>query len=168
MAVFTQLWEFWHSRQYEKAASEVCRLVGVEAETFPSQKELLAAASAVHACENPDWSEEDRSVALLGRGCCNRLAERHLRSGDWLEAARWCALAWQLEGGQGCARLWLEDGSWAAARYQRLFHAAEVLRLAGKGKGQKASDARLGYLQASRRCLETCEATLQRPLGLRV
>ncbi|CAE7796508.1 unnamed protein product [Symbiodinium sp. CCMP2592] len=172
MAMFAQLWEYWHARQYEEAASEVCRLVGVEEEAFSSQRQLLTAAGAVHASECPAWSEEDRSVALLGRNCCNRLAERSLRNSNWPEAARWCALAWRLEGGQSCASLWLEDGSWAAARYQRLFHAAEVFRLACKGRGQKASKkaakAEEGgfdgseYLQASRRCLETCEAILQR------
>ncbi|CAE7944744.1 Ankrd28 [Symbiodinium sp. KB8] len=171
MAMFAQLWEYWHSRQYEEAAGEVCRLVGVEEEAFSSQRQLLTAAGALHASECPAWSEEDRSVALLGRNCCNRLAERHLRNSNWPEAARWCALAWRLEGGQSCASLWLEDGSWAAARYQRLFHAAEVFRLACKG-GQKASKASKKpaeegfdgseYLQASRRCLETCEAILQR------
>ena len=169
--MFAQLWEYWHSRQYEEAASEVCRLVGVEEEAFSSQRQLLTAAGAVHASECPAWSEEDRSVALLGRNCCNRLAERSLRNSNWPEAARWCALAWRLEGGQSCASLWLEDGSWAAARYQRLFHAAEVFRLACKGRGQKASKKAKPeeggfdgseYLQASRRCLETCEAILQR------
>lgn len=169
--MFAQLWEYWHSRQYEEAASEVCRLVGVEEEAFSSQRQLLTAAGAVHASECAAWSEEDRSVALLGRNCCNRLAERSLRNSNWPEAARWCALAWRLEGGQSCASLWLEDGSWAAARYQRLFHAAEVFRLACKGRGQKASKKAKPeeggfdgseYLQASRRCLETCEAILQR------
>ena len=164
MAAFAPLWEHWHARQYEKAVGEVCRLVAVEETLPPDVSDVLAAAGSVasESCvEGRAWSEEDRSVALLGRNCCNRLAERHLRGGNWLEAARWCALAWRLEGDSSCANLWLEDGSWAAARYQRLFHAAEVLRLAGKG--QRASHpSRPSYLQTSRKCLEACEETLQR------
>ncbi|CAE7574825.1 unnamed protein product [Symbiodinium pilosum] len=165
MAAFSQLWEYWHARQYEQAASEACRLVAVvavEEETLQSEADLLAAAGAVHAFEHgQNWSEEQRSVALLGRNCCNRVAERHLRSGNWHQAARWCAIAWRLEGGESFASLWLEDGSWAAARFQRLFHAAEAFRLAGKGKTCSHPE-RQAYLQASRRCLDTCEVILQR------
>ena len=116
------------NKQYEEAVTEVCGLLDVKEEAFNSDQELLEAAGDVPSPISPTVETHDPNVenlALFGCSCCNRLAERFLRS-DWRVAAHWCALARQLEcGGTG--------DRWAMARFKRLFNAAEAMRLAGKG-----------------------------------
>ena len=152
MVVTTALWQYWHKQQYEEAVTEVCGLLDVKEEAFNSDQELLEAAGDVTSPISPmvvfTHDPNVENLALFGCSCCNRLAERFLRS-DWRVSAHWCALARQLEcGGTG--------DRWAMARFKRLFNAAEAMRLAGKdGDPGKVVTHQL---QASRRCLEGCEA----------
>ena len=152
MVVTTALWQYWHKQQYEEAVTEVCGLLDVKEEAFNSDQELLEAAGDVTSPISPTVETHDPNVenlALFGCSCCNRLAERFLRS-DWRVSAHWCALARQLEcGGTG--------DRWAMARFKRLFNAAEAMRLAGKD-GDPGKRVVTHQLQASRRCLEGCEA----------
>ncbi|CAJ1399766.1 unnamed protein product [Effrenium voratum] len=91
------------------------------------------------------------NLALFGCSCCNRLAESHLRAGDWRVAAHWCALGRQLE-------LDSPDAEWVAVRFKRLFHAAEAMRLAGKSEKKATGKVSRSLLLSSRSCLEACES----------
>ena len=151
MVVTTALWQYWHKQQYEEAVTEVCGLLDVKEEAFNSDRQLLEAAGDVTSPISPTLTQDPNveNLALFGCSCCNRLAERYLRS-DWRVSAHWCALARQLECTSGTG------DRWAMARFKRLFNAAEAIRLAGKDREffGKLPD----HLQASRRCLQGCEA----------
>ena len=159
MVVTSVLWRYWQEQQYEEAITEVCALLDVKEESFTSDQDLLAAAGDTQAIRPklralPGIPAEDSAnLALFGCSCCNRLAEQVHK--DWRVTAHWCALARCLEAaGDGA-------GPWAMARFQRLFHAAEAIRVAGKDV-LKNETGRLtlknDYLQASQRCLRECES----------
>lgn len=182
--------QLWHEHKYDDALAEVVRLFEItefKAESQPAETVLAAAGAALWEgsavtpwlADTPvgiDPAEEER-LALLGCYCCNSLAESHLRRQDWRGAAQYCALAWRLEEGDAeWAGRWRADGHWAVARYGRLFHAAEAVRVAGKQeRGRRPCVPRLSaespgaevpesraHLAASRRCLEACEEVFRR------
>lgn len=160
MVVTTVLWRYWQKQQYEEAITEVCALLDVKEESFSSDQELLAAAADTEAIRPIPGSfptgeaENLANLALFGCSCCNRLAERVRK--DWRVAAHWCALARCLEAaGDGA-------GPWAMVRFERLFHAAEAIRVAGKDVLKNDETGRLTlpdyHLRASHRCLRECES----------
>ena len=160
MVVTTVLWRYWQKQQYEEAITEVCALLDVKEESFSSDQELLAAAADTEAIRPIPGSfptgeaENLANLALFGCSCCNRLAERVRK--DWRVAAHWCALARCLEAaGDGA-------GPWAMVRFERLFHAAEAIRVAGKDILKNDETGRLTlpdyHLRASHRCLRECES----------
>eukprot|EP00435_Cladocopium_sp_Y103_P027528 s412_g6.t2 len=169
MVVTTVLWRYWQEQQYEEAITEVCALLDVKEESFSSDQELLAAAGdperPIPGSFPAGEAENLANLALFGCSCCNRLAEKHVRN-DWRVAAHWCALARCLEaaggnGGNGCGA-----GPWAMARFKRLFHAAEAIRVAGKDVQKNDETGRLTlpdyHLRASQKCLRECESIWMR------
>lgn len=162
MVVTAVLWQYWQEQQYEEAITEVCASLDIKEEevlgssSFNGDEELLAAAGDTQPV-GFHWLPEKENLALFGCSCCNRLTEKHLRS-DWRVAAHWCALARQLEGDASTSST-SSTGRWALARFNRLFNAAEAIRVAGKDA--ERSDARCRkehFLEASQRCLRACEA----------
>ena len=161
MVVTTVLWRYWQKQQYEEAITEVCALLDVKEESFSSDQELLAAAGDTEPPIRPipgsfptGEAENLANLALFGCSCCNRLAERVRK--DWRVAAHWCALARCLEAaGDGA-------GPWAMVRFERLFHAAEAIRVAGKEVLKHDETGRLTlpdyHLRAFHRCLRECES----------
>ena len=140
MVVTTVLWRYWQEQQYEEAITEVCALLDVKEESFSSDQELLSAAGDTQRPLRrigafPAGEENLANLALFGCSCCNRLAEQVRK--DWRVAAHWCALARCLEAaGDG-------TGPWAMARFKRLFHAAEAIRVAGKDVQKNDETGRL-------------------------
>jgi hypothetical protein len=160
MVVTTVLWRYWQKQQYEEAITEVCALLDVKEESFSSDQELLAAAGDTEPIRPIPGSfptgeaENLANLALFGCSCCNRLSEQVRK--DWRVAAHWCALARCLEAaGDGA-------GPWAMVRFERLFHAAEAIRVAGKDVLKNDETGRLTlpdyHLRASHRCLRECES----------
>ena len=155
----TELGQYWHEQRYEEAVTQVCRVLHIAEEAHVTDSQLLVAAEST---EFAAWLMDPldlldpldasfANLALFGCSCCNRLAESHLRAGDWRVAAHWCALGRQLE-------LDSPDAEWVAVRFKRLFHAAEAMRLAGKSEKKATGKVSRSLLLSSRSCLEACES----------
>jgi len=100
-------------------------------------------------------------LALLGVECCNRLLDQLLSKRNWQSAMPLCAAAEQLcDLNSLCCSRWETSREWAVARYEWLWHAGEVLRLAGKASPAKHKQSE--QLQATKVCLHRCVQILER------